>query len=142
MKKSYYFTIFLVFAFQLLVPNQLNAQSCLIPSGLSATNVSQTGASLYLTPTSSNTGTFNIRYHSANSTTLTTIEHVTLPYQLGNLACGTSYEWQAQLICPTTAGTVPTVSDWSTGGTFTTLACPTPTPCNAPVGLSATNISC
>ena len=114
---------------------------CNPPTGLSATNVSQTGAYLHLTPTSSSAGTFNIRYHGANGTTWTTLEHVTLPYQLGNLACGTTYEWQAQLICPSTAGTTAvTVSSWSTGGTFTTLPC-TVIPCNAPTGLSATNVS-
>ncbi|WP_333667263.1 T9SS type A sorting domain-containing protein, partial [Flavobacterium sp.] len=114
---------------------------CNAPTGLSATNVSQTGAYLYLNPTSSNVGTFNIRYHGGTTTAWTTLEHVTLPYQLGNLTCGTTYEWQAQLICPNTvAGTTTTVSPWSTGGTFTTLAC-TPPPCTTPTGLSATNVS-
>uniref|UniRef100_UPI0025D75BE1 T9SS type A sorting domain-containing protein n=1 Tax=Flavobacterium sp. TaxID=239 RepID=UPI0025D75BE1 len=114
---------------------------CNAPTGLSATNVSQTGANLYLTPTSNNIGTFNIRYHGANAI-WTTIEHVTLPYQLGNLACGTTYEWQAQLICtnPITGAPITTVSPWSVAGTFTTLTC-TVTPCNAPTGLSATNVS-
>ena len=140
MKKFYPLITLFVFALQLLVPTQLKAQ-CNTPIGLSATNMSQTGAYLYLTPTSTNVGTFNIRYHSANSTVLTTIEHVSLPYQLGSLVCGTTYEWQVQQVCVATAPNITTVSDWSTGGTFTTLACPTPTLCNAPVGLSATNVS-
>ena len=75
MKKCYSLITVLVFAFQLLVPNQLKAQ-CNAPTGLSATNVSQTGVYLYLYPTSTNTGTFNIHYHSGTNTTWTTIEHV------------------------------------------------------------------
>ncbi|WP_293892667.1 hypothetical protein, partial [Flavobacterium sp.] len=114
--------------------------TCNAPTGLTATNVSQSGATLYLSPTSSNTGTFNIRYLSSTSPNWIILEHVTLPYQLGNLACSTVYEWQAQLICTSTPGTtLTTVSPWSAGGAFTTLAC-TVTPCNAPTGLSATNV--
>jgi hypothetical protein len=115
--------------------------TCNAPTGLSATNVSQTGATLYLNPTSSNTGLFNIRYHNGTTTTWTVLEHVTLPYQLGNLTCGSAYEWQAQMICPNSATNTNTVSDWSTGITFTTLACTPPPTCNAPTGLSATNVS-
>ena len=139
MKKFYSLITVLVFALQLLVPTQLEAQ-CTTPMGLSVTNITANGAYLYLSPTSTNVGTFNIRYHTANSTVLTTVEHVTLPYQLGNLACGTTYEWQAQLICPTTAGTIPTLSPWSAGGTFTTLACNTIS-CAVPTGLTTTDIN-
>ncbi|QBZ98721.1 fibronectin type III domain-containing protein [Flavobacterium sangjuense] len=114
-------------------------EPCNTPTGLTATNVSQTGANLYLTPTSSNTGTFNIRYHVGTSTTWTVLEHVTLPYQLGNLTCGTNYEWQVRRICTSPAGTI-TLSDWSTAGTFTTLAC-TPEPCNTPTGLTVGSVS-
>ena len=53
MKKFYPLITLFVFALQLLVPTQLKAQ-CNTPIGLSATNMSQTGAYLYLTPTSTN----------------------------------------------------------------------------------------
>ena len=142
MKQAYFLIGILVFAMLILLPTQVVSQTtCAAPTGLSTTNISQTGAYLYLTPTSTNAGTFNIQYHAGNTTTWTTVTHVTLPYALGNLTCGTTYEWQAQLVCPNTpAGTIA-VSPWSVGGTFTTLACTPPPTCNAPTGLSATNIS-
>jgi len=121
-------------------PTCTTQPTCTSPTGLSTTSVTQTGATLFLTPTSTNIGTFNIRYTGGGVTTWTTLSNVTLPYQLGNLACGGSYQWQAQAVCPSTvAGTSPSVSAWSASGTFSTLAC-TPV-CNAPTGLSTTSVT-
>ena len=142
MKKQYFFLVFLVFFINSIIPESLVAQTnCVAPVGLTSTNVSQTGAYLYLSPTSTNTGTFNLQYHISGTTTWTSVNTITMPYQLANLTCGTSYEWKLQQICiASPSGTTNTIlSAWSTGSTFTTLAC-TPT-CNAPVGLSTTNVS-
>ncbi|MES2747703.1 MAG: fibronectin type III domain-containing protein [Bacteroidota bacterium] len=114
---------------------------CVAPIGLTATNMTQTSAVLNLTPAASTNNHYNIRYHSGNSTTWITINNVTLPYQLGNLTCGTVYEWQVQRVCTTTPGTLSGVSPWSVGSTFSTLACTNPNPCATPTGLSTTNIN-
>ena len=111
---------------------------CTAPAGLTATNISQNGAVLNWTGTPSATALYNIRYHSG-STTWTTLNNVTMPYQLGNLPCGTGFEWQVQQICSTTPGTFSGVSPWSTGGTFSTLACSNP--CLTPTGSATTNIT-
>jgi len=141
--KKFYFSLFLmVLTIVLLCPNQTMAQVfCPAPTGITVSSVSQNGAYLYLTPTSTNTGTFNIRYHSNTTTAWTTLTNVTLPYQIGNLSCGAVYVCQLQAICPTTSGTVPSLSDWSTELTFTTAACIPPTVCPPPAGLATNNIS-
>src|SRR6476620_7567954 len=123
MKKIY----FLIAIFMLAVPFSLNAQ-CSTPTGLSATNITNSGAYIYLNPTSTNVGVFNIRYHLSNTTNAWVIlEHVALPYQLANLGCSSTYEWQAQQVCTSPAGTT-SVSDWSLFGTFTTSICTAPPP--------------
>ncbi len=115
------------------------ANPCGAPTALTATNMSQNGAVLNWTGNSSATSLYNIRYHSGNLTTWTTLPNVTMPYQLGNLPCGTGFEWQVQQICNTTPGTLSGVSPWSIGSTFNTLACPNP--CVTPSGSATTNIS-
>ena len=60
---------------------------------------------------------------------------------MGNLTCGTTYEWQAQLICPNGIIGTTTVSPWSVGGTFTTSACPTSLICGAPTALTANDVT-
>ena len=107
---------------------------CNAPTGLSSTSVTQTGATLFLTPTSTNVGTFNIRYTGGGVTTWTTISNVTLPFNLGNLTCGSVYYWQIQKVCPNATPNNP--SSWSTSGTFTTLPCTTSNNCIAPSNLS------
>ena len=115
--------------------------TCIAPTGLTTTNISQAGAVLNWTPTTTVANSYNIQYHSATTTAWTTVSNVSMPYQLGNLACGTGYEWQVQQICSSaTANGNIIVSPWSTGSTFTTTACTPPT-CNAPAGLTATNVS-
>ncbi|ESU28279.1 hypothetical protein FLJC2902T_16270 [Flavobacterium limnosediminis JC2902] len=113
--------------------------TCPVPTYLSTTNISQTGAVLNL-GSIANTGIHNIRYRIPNSTTWVNVNNVTMPFQLGNLTCHTAYEWQAQKVCTTTAGTAPVLSTWSASVTFITTNCPTPT-CPVPTNLAATGIS-
>jgi hypothetical protein len=112
---------------------------CATPVALEATNISQTGAFLHWGPITTTGGLYNIRYHTGNSTTWIVLNNVSMPYQLGNLACGTVYEWQVQQICSTTPGTISGLSLWSAGAVFTTLACANP--CLAPTGQTTTNIT-
>ena len=114
---------------------------CVVPTGLIATNISQNGAVLNCTEVSSATTLYNIRYHSANSATWITLNNVSMPYQLGNLPCGTGFVWQVQQICGPSTGTLSALSPWSVSATFSTLACTNPNPCVAPTGLSTTNIN-
>ena len=111
---------------------------CEPPLGLVATNISQTGAVLNCTPNTPNT-LYNLQYHGPNTTNWTTLNNIPLPFQLGNLGCGLLYEWRLQRVCLNTAGTAPSLSNWSTAGVFTTAACPIV--CEAPSGLTTTNIT-
>jgi hypothetical protein len=112
---------------------------CATPTGTTTTNIGQTTAVLNLTPASTPNSLYNIRYHNANSTAWIVVTNVSIPYQLGNLTCGTGYVWQVQQVCNSTVGTVPSLSEWSIGATFSTLACPNP--CVTPIELHATNIT-
>ena len=112
--------------------------NCPTPTNLLSTNTSATGTVLYI-GTTANAGIYNIRYHGANSTAWITLNNITTPFQLGNLSCGTTYEWQAQQVCTIPPNTTPILSPWSTGATFTTSICPSN--CLTPIGLSTTNIN-
>ena len=113
---------------------------CVAPIELHSTNISQNGAVLHW-ESATTTGIYNIRYHNANSTAWITLTNVSMPYQLGNLPCGTGYVWQVQQICNTTPGTISGLSPWSVGATFSTLTCSNPNPCAAPTELTAANLT-
>lgn len=140
MGKNFTRIVFLLFFLFLSIPGRLMAQiNCETPANLTAANISPTGAVLYI-GTTANAGTYNIRYHGPGTTTWTTLNNVTVPFQLGNLICNTAYEWQAQRVCGVTPNNAPILSAWSLGTAFTTSACSTPT-CPVPTNLHATNIS-
>ncbi|HSD13732.1 MAG TPA: fibronectin type III domain-containing protein [Flavobacterium sp.] len=140
MGKNFTRIMFLLFVLLLAVPAKLMAQiNCETPANLTSANISPTGAVLYL-GTTADAGTYNIRYHGPGTTTWTTLNNVTVPFQLGGLTCNTAYEWQAQRVCGTTPNNVAVLSAWSLGAAFTTTACSTPT-CPTPTNLTSTNIS-
>ena len=112
---------------------------CEPPLNIAATNITQTGAVLTAVSNSLNS-LYNIQYHGPNTATWTTVNNVTLPFQLGNLACGLVYEWKAQRVCTNATGTTPLLSSWTPTRVFTTQTCPT-TVCEAPSGLTTTNIT-
>ncbi len=111
---------------------------CPAPVNPTSTNVTTTGAVLSWTAPSPNYTQFNIRYRVPGSLNWSVINNVNTPYQLGNLNCGTTYEWEVQTVCPGSAGSVNT-SSWTTTVTFTTAACTTT--CVPPTLLTASNIS-
>jgi hypothetical protein len=113
--------------------------TCPAPTGLTATNLSATGAVLSWNASATIPFSFNLRYRTSGSTAWNNISNATTPYQLGNLTCGTTYEWQVQTVCLDPATGVATLSPWSTVASFTTSSCPNT--CLAPGGLTATNIS-
>ncbi|ESU24720.1 hypothetical protein FEDK69T_02720 [Flavobacterium enshiense DK69] len=140
MGKNFTRIVFLLFFFSLSISGRLMAQTnCETPANLTAANIGPTGAVLYI-GTTANAGTYNIRYHGPGQTTWTTLNNVTVPFQLGNLTCNTAYEWQAQRVCGVTPNNAPILSAWSLGAAFTTSSCSTPT-CPVPTYLSTTNIT-
>ncbi len=110
---------------------------CPAPTNLAATNITANAAVLSWTGVSV-PATYNLRYRTQTTAAWTTVNGVSSPYQLGNLTCNTTYEWQVQSVCANTTGTT-TVSAWSASAFFTTMACPVS--CPAPAGLSVTNIT-
>ena len=112
--------------------------SCPTPSGLTATNITSSGATLNWSASTSSPALFNIRYRPANTTAWITINNVSAPFNLAGAPCNSSIEWQVQTICANAAGTA-TLSQWSPSSYFTTTACTSP--CPAPTGLNTTNIS-
>ncbi len=112
--------------------------SCPTPSGLTASNITSSGATFNWTAATSSPATYNIRYRSVNATTWIVVNNVTAPYNLIGAPCNSSIEWQVQTICSNAAGTA-TLSPWSPSAYFSTTACNSP--CPAPSGLTATNLT-
>ena len=106
------------------------SSSCPAPQNPVTTNISQTGAVLTWVAPSPNYTQFNIRYRVPGSLNWTTVNNVNTPYQLGNLTCGTTYEWEVQTVCPGPSGTV-TTSTWTSTITFTTAPCTTACTCRS-----------
>ena len=112
--------------------------SCPTPSGLTATNITVSGATLNWTAATSSPATYNVQYRVSGTSAWTVINNVTAPFALVGAPCNASIEWQVQTICSNATGTA-TLSPWSPSAFFTTTACPAP--CPAPSGLTATNIT-
>lgn len=110
---------------------------CPAPANLAATNI--TAASAVLSWMGVGVpATYNLRYRSQSAASWTTVNGVSSPYQLGNLACNTTYEWQVQSVCANSTGST-TLSAWSSSAFFTTMPCPVN--CPVPSGLSVSNIT-
>lgn len=113
--------------------------SCVTPTGLTATNISANGAVLSWTGAPPPASSYQLRYRVSGTTTWTTISNASSPWQLGNLLCHTTYQWQVRSVCPATGTNTVSYSPWSLISSFTTLACPSP--CVTPQGLTTTNIT-
>lgn len=111
--------------------------ACLPPTNLAATNITANSAVLSWAGVSV-PATYNLRYRTQTTAAWITVNGVSSPYQLGNLSCNTTYEWQVQSVCANTNGTT-TLSAWSASAFFTTLPCPVN--CPAPTGLAVSNIT-
>jgi hypothetical protein len=114
------------------------SSSCPAPQNPVTTNISQTDAVLTWMAPSPNYTVFNVRYRVPGSLNWTVVNNVNTPYQLGNLTCGTTYEWEVQTVCPNSPGTA-TTSTWTSTISFTTAPCTTA--CTPPTLLTASNIS-
>ncbi len=108
-------------------------QSCSAPSGLAASNITTTGATLTWTSVTGVTG-YNLQWKTNSATTWTTISNLTTPtYALSSLTASTTYNFKVQSICSSTL-----TSAYATAVNFTTT---TPSPCSAPTGLIASGIT-
>ncbi len=86
-----------------------------VPSGLSASSVTMSSATLNWSSASGGTG-YDIRYRVNGSSTWTNTTSTTISLDLASLATNTTYEYQVRSVCNSTT------SSYSTSATFTTLA--------------------
>jgi hypothetical protein len=90
--------------------------SCGTPSGLSATGVTQTGATLNWSAVSGATS-YNLQWKLSTSSTWTTVSGLTATsYALSGLSAGTTYNYQVQAVCGANT------SNYSTAASFTTTS--------------------
>ena len=104
--------------------------SCGISTGLSATSITTSGATLGWTAVSGALS-YNLQYRVIGAAAWTSATSATNSKALTGLIAGTTYEFQVQTVC--TGAT----SSFSTSGTFTTSA----TPCSVPSSLTSTSIT-
>lgn len=88
--------------------------SCGVPSGLNATGITQTGATLNWSA-ASGAVTYNLQWKAASASTWTTVSGLTgTSYNLTGLTASTSYNYQVQTVCSSGS------SAYSTAASFTT----------------------
>lgn len=110
------------------------AQSCGVPSGLFATDVAGTTATLNWSAVSGATS-YNVRWRPSSGFSAWTMSSTTATSMaIGGLSTRTSYEFQVQAVCGGTSG------DYSGSAYFSTTSQAGPS-CGTPFGLSATSIT-
>ncbi|MFM7054383.1 MAG: fibronectin type III domain-containing protein [Bacteroidota bacterium] len=112
--------------------------TCLPPTALVTSNIGVSSAILSWTPANTISQYYTVQYRPLGTAAWLTVTVQQIPYTLGNLQCGTSYEWQVQAYCINPNG-VATPSGYSLPTNFSTLSCTST--CNPPSGITATNIT-
>ena len=118
----------------LLTSNGCNAPAagtCGTPSGLNATGISSTGATLNWTAVAG-ASSYNIQYKPSAAATWTTTTSSVNNKAITGLTASTAYQYQVQAVC--TGG----ASSYSAASTFTTTAAAA---CGTPGSLSASGIT-
>lgn len=88
--------------------------SCGTPTGLAASGVTQTGATLGWGSVSGATS-YNLQWKAASSGTWTTVTGLTATsYGLSGLSAGTTYNFQVQAVCGSTSGNYSATSSFTT----------------------------
>ena len=106
--------------------------SCGTPSGLTATAITQTAATLSWTAVGGSSS-YNLQWKAASASTWNTISGITAAtYNLSGLAASTSYNFKVQANCN------GTLSAYSAASTFTTAAAAS---CGTPTGLTTTSVT-
>ena len=89
---------------------------CYAPTGVAATNITLSGATIAWTPGEEGQTNFELRYSTAGDTTVVNVTEN--PYTLTGLLNATEYSVAVRAICGE-----GNYSDWSTPATFTTASC-------------------
>jgi len=90
--------------------------TCPVPTNLTTTNISQTGAVLQWNGVTG-IGAYTIRYKPVNSTLpYNTVISTSNMIQINGLTAGVTYVWQVAAVCPNTT----TMASWSPQSVFTT----------------------
>ena len=111
---------------------QAPALVCNVPTGLVASSITATGATLSWASTGALS--YNVRYKPSVSSTWITVSSASVFKTISGLAASTAYQFQVQSVC--SSG----LSAYSSTATFTTSASSTPV-CNVPGGLFASSIT-
>jgi Secretion system C-terminal sorting domain/Fibronectin type III domain len=105
--------------------------ACPAPVGLTATNISDTGALIAWVATAPGAVTYQFRYRVNGTTAWTPVINNTAAssFQLANLVCATTYQWQVRTVCG--APGAVSYSAWSGMSNFATAVCPVGVEANA-----------
>jgi len=109
--------------------------SCVPPAGLTANPAVATAAVAWNAVPAAVSYTVRYRPVPSPSGAWQSVTVQVTSAALTGLACNTSYEWQVQSLCGF-SGNAAVTSGFGPSAFFTTLSCPTPTPCNAPTNPS------
>jgi hypothetical protein len=93
-----------------------DAHPCYAPTGVAATNITLSGATIAWTPGEEGQTNFELRYSTAGDTVVVNVTEN--PYTLTGLLNATEYSVAVRAICGE-----GNYSDWSTPATFTTASC-------------------
>ena len=105
--------------------------TCNAPTGLAASAITTTSATLGWTAVSGATG-YSVQYKLSSASTWTTVTSATNSYALSGLTAGTAYQFQVSTTCSATSS-----SAYSAAASFTTASAT----CTAPSGLAASAIT-
>jgi hypothetical protein len=89
--------------------------TCAVPTGLSASSITSSGATLSWTAASGATS-YNVQYKLSTATTWTTVTSTTTSKALTGLSASSTYNYQVSTVCSSGS------SAYSTASSFTTLA--------------------
>ncbi len=93
----------------------VSTTACNSPTGLSASNLTTTGATLTWSAVSGATS-YNVQYKTSAAATFTTASTSATSFTLSGLATGTTYNYQVQAVCSSGS------SNYTTTGSFTTVS--------------------
>lgn len=87
---------------------------CAVPSGLSATGITQTAATLSWGAVSGATA-YNLQWKLSSASTWTTVSNLTgTSYSLSGLTANTTYNYQVQTVCGTTSSSYSAAASFAT----------------------------
>jgi hypothetical protein len=105
--------------------------SCGTPSGLAASSITTTSATLSWAAVSG-ASSYNVQYRVNGTTTWTTVSATATTTSVSGLSAATTYQYQVQAVCSGTSGS------YSATSTFTTA---TSTSCGTPASLTSSSIT-